>query len=310
MNVLICYFSGTGNTHRVAQRFAECFVAAGHQAEMLRLDETATEKSLPDNLLQKIQQCDLLGIGYPVYAFNAPPILLHFAKKLPKITQKKHTFLFNTSGEPLKLNNISSLKLSGMLRRRRFDVTNEYHYCMPYNILFRHSDEMAHKMWQTACNLIPLDTAQIVNGEKHLLKRVFAGGALAWAMRCEQWGGRLNGRMYRVSKECINCYKCVNDCPTHNITVNKKGKLHFGGKCLMCMRCAHLCPKNAIKIGLFNKWKVNGAYSFDEPTTKSGQRYNKMLTKAYDRYFEEAQRRTSSLRQVGDNPNTKPTAFN
>ena len=211
------------------------------------------------------------------------------------MAQNKHTFIFNTSGEPLKLNNISSLKLRSMLKRRRYNVTNEYHYCMPYNIMFRHSDEMALKMWQTAQALIPLDVREIIDGQKHLPERVRCGHAIAWAMRCEQWGGQLNGRMYRVSKECVHCGKCVNDCPTHNIRITKKGKFKFGGKCLMCMRCAHLCPANAMHIGMFNSWKVNGPYTFSKPKNEEEkQKYNKMLTKAYEQYFAAAEQRINN----------------
>ncbi len=292
MKIVICYFSGTGNTQRVAQQFSESFAQLGNEVQTFSIEGMTLCKSLPDDILKQIADCDLFGIGYPVYAFNAPPIALQFAKRLPRSVSAKRTFVFNTSGEPLKLNNISSLKLRALLKRKRFVVSNEYHYCMPYNIMFRHSDEMAHKMWDTAQKLIPLDSKQIVDGQQHLLKRVFCGHFVAWVMRCEQWGGQLNGRMYKVSKECVHCNMCVNNCPTHNIRVTKKGKFRFGGKCLMCMRCAHLCPKNAMKIGLFNRWKVNGPYTFAQPKTDSEkQRYNKMLTNSYKKYFDEAEQR-------------------
>ena len=64
----------------------------------------------------------------------------------------------------------------------------------------------------------------------------------------------------------------------------------------MCMRCAHLCPNNAIKIGLFNSWKVNGAYLFNKPQNEEEkQEYNKMLTKAYEEYFLEAELRINKI---------------
>ncbi len=298
MKTVICYFSGTGNTRKVAEGFASIFTERGDEVLTVSVDGLTLCKKLPDNLIKQISDCDLFGLGYPIYAFNAPPIVLQFAKRLPRLTKNKRTFIFNSSGEPLKLNNISSLKLCGILKRRRFDVTNEYHYCMPYNIMFRHSDEMACKMWETARRLIPLDAKNMLNGEKHLLKRVRCGALIAWVMRCQQWGGQLNGRMYSVSKDCIRCGKCVNDCPSHNIRITKKGKFKFGGKCLMCMRCAHLCPRNAIRIGLFNGWKVNGPYSFIAPKTEEEkQHYNRLLTKAYEQYFAEAEQRINNEAQ-------------
>ena len=291
MKILICYFSGTGNTKKVADKFVSCFTEQNHEADAVAVESVFEGKKLTDKFLTQVKNADLLGFGYPIHAFNAPAIVLEFAKRLPKLTNKKRAFVFNTSGEPLKLNNISSVKLCKLLKRRNVDVVAEYHYCMPYNIMFRHSDEMAHKMWSVAEQLIPLDVADLLNGKCQRLEKVSCQSGVAWVMRCEHWGGRLNGRQYKVSDECVHCGKCVNICPTHNITV-KNGKFKFGRKCLMCMRCALLCPKNAIKIGWFNKWKVNGPYSFEQPSDHEEQQtYNKMLTKSYAKYFAECEQR-------------------
>lgn len=304
MKIVICYFSGTGNTRKIAECFAEYMREHDNDVRVFSIDGLTLNKKLPDETVEEIKTCDLLGFGYPVYAFNAPPIALTFAKKLPRLAQPKRAFIFNSSGEPLRLNNISSLKLCGILRRRRIEVTNEYHYCMPYNIMFRHSDEMAHKMFETAKRLVPLDAREILEGQKHRLKRIKCGNTIAWVMRCEQWGGQLNGRMYRVSKECVHCGKCVTNCPTHNIRITEKGKFKFGGKCLMCMRCAHLCPQNAIRIGMFNGWKVNGPYTFVAPKTdEKKQHYNRMLTKAYAQYFENAEKRIADADRETTNRN-------
>ena len=282
MKILICYFSGTGNTQKVLDCYADAFTNFyGDEVTLTRME---------DKFEYDLNDFDLVGVGYPVHAFNAPSIALNFCKKLRKLPSKKPAFIVSTSGEPLTLNNISSIKLTSILRRKNLIVNNEYHYCMPYNIIFRHGDEMAYRMWTTAQLLAPLDVKEIKQGVKSRLKRVFMGGFIAWIMRCEHWGGRLNGKQYKVSEQCVSCNKCVKICPTNNITI-KDGKMKFGGNCLMCMRCAHLCPTDAIKIGWFNKWKVNGAYSFKKPKSPDTKHYNKMLTKAYKKYFEQADKR-------------------
>ncbi|MCH5152738.1 MAG: EFR1 family ferrodoxin [Clostridiales bacterium] len=291
MKILICYFSGTGNTRKVAEKYASTFAELGHEAELVSVDGLLDGKTLPEEFLTQIENADLIGFGYPVHAFNAPAVMLKLAKKLPRLTSAKRAFVFNTSGEPLRLNNISSIKFTHMIKRRKYTVFAEYHYCMPYNIIFRHTDEMAYRMWKTAQQLIPLDVKQIVELTPHTLKRVACGAFIAWVMRCEHWGARLNGTQYKIKKQCVHCQKCVNICPTHNIKISKNGTLKFGKNCLMCMRCAQLCPKDAIKTGWFNKWKVNGAYTFEQPTTAQEQKYNKMLTIAYDKYFAECEDR-------------------
>lgn len=290
MKVLICYFSGTGNTLKVANKYASCLTENSHDVVTVAVESLLSDKTLPESFLTQLNDADLVGVGYPVHAFNAPAIMLEFAKRLPKLHDKKRAFVFNTSGEPLKLNNISSVKLRGILKRRNIEAVSEYHYCMPYNIMFRHSDEMAHKMWHTAEQLIPLDVNELLENKPHALEKVTGQNFVAWVMRCEHWGGRLNGKQYKVNGGCVHCGKCVNICPTHNISV-KNGKFKFGKKCLMCMRCALLCPKNAVKIGWFDKWKINGPYTFEEPSEHEEQKYNKMLTNAYAKYFDECEER-------------------
>lgn len=278
MKILICHFSGTGNTQKIAERFAESFrTQHGAEADVVRME---------NGLDTDLSSYDVIGIGYPVHSFNAPSIVLDFCKNLPFLASQKRAFIFNTSGEPLKLNNISSIKTISILKKHNIKVTNEFHYCMPYNIIFRHGNHMAYRMWEVAKQIIPIDASRVIDNKPNALDRVFMGRFVAWIMRIEHWGGRFNGKRYKVNAQCINCNMCVKICPTKNITV-KDGKLKFGNKCLMCMRCAHLCPKNAIDIGWFNKWKVNGKYSFAKPDTPNTERYNKMLTKAYKKYFDD-----------------------
>ncbi len=283
-SVLICFFSGTGNTKKVVEQFSKTFQGQGFEVVLHNIDDGPFDG--------EISKFDLFGIAYPVHAFNAPANVLEFAKtikKLPK-KQKKAYFVVNTSGEPLKLNNISSLKLNSMLRKRGFKLTNEYHYCMPYNIIFRHTDNMAHKMWETAQKVIPLDCKQIVDGEKSRLGYVPCGRFLAWIFRVEHWGGKFNGRRYKVSDKCLKCGLCIKKCPAHNIAI-ENGEFKFGKDCLMCMRCSFNCPANAIKIGLFDKWKVNGAYDFDHFDEKEEQTHQKYCKKSYEKYFERNQKR-------------------
>lgn len=281
MKILICYFSGTGNTKRVVDKFAECLEENENEVTLQRVEHEF-------NL--NIEDFDLIGFGYPVHAFNAPEIILDFVKKLKKLENKKDVFIINTSGEPLKLNNISSIKLTSLLKKKNMIVKYEYHYVMPYNIIFRHTDRMAYRMWETAKKIIPLDVKELLEKKPAKLKKVFMGRFIAYIFRIEHWGGKFNGKHYKALPECINCNCCVNICPTKNITV-KDGELHFGKNCIMCMRCSFLCQKNAIKIGFFNKWKVNGVYNFNNPGDTSEDKHKKYCKKAYERYFKQCDER-------------------
>lgn len=290
--ILICYFSGTGNTKKVVMRAKEEFEKLGNEAVLYSIDEGKFEYDL--------NEFDSLGIAYPIHAFNAPSIVIDFAKKLPKLKlknkkEKKQLFVIKTSGEPLALNNISSYKIKSILKKKGFELTNEYHYCMPYNIIFRHTDNMAYKMWNLIERVLPLDCREIVDGKNVKLKYVPFGHTMAWVFRIEHWGGRVNGRHYKVNDKCVNCQLCVKRCPTQNITIDENGKFHFGKNCLMCMRCSFFCPKDAFKIGWFNKWKVNGAYNFNNPNETEEERHKRYCKNSYKKYFARNEKKIEQL---------------
>lgn len=279
MKTLICYFSGTGNTKKVSEEFARRLGELGVETSLCNIEKQSGRQFDTDGI-------DAIGIAYPIWAFNAPKIVLDFAKALKKRETPMRAFVIKTSGEPVRLSDASSCKLRKILKSRGYTITNEYHYVMPYNIIFRHTDGMAYKMWQTALKTIPIDCREFAGGKEALLKPVLFGGLVTAALRIQQWGGRFNGKRYKVDeKKCIRCNLCVDNCPTKNISV-KDGKFVFGKNCLMCMRCAFECPKAAIKIGLFEKWKVNGRYTFAPPVLpEKPNGHENYCRKAYERYF-------------------------
>ena len=288
MKVLIIYFSGTGNTKKVAEEYRKAFEAQGAEIDL---------KALPLAEGIDYESYDLVGFGYPIHGFNAPANVLRFAKLLPKLQSEKRAFIFKSSGEPVRMSDVSSLKLIKLLKKRGFSVTNEYQYCMPYNIIFRHTDEMAFRMWDTVQKVVPYDCREILSGTPKRVRKLFMGGFFAWILRAEHWGGRLIGRGYKVTKDCIHCGKCAKNCPEQNIRIDEKGKFHFGKECLICMRCSFNCPTDAFKLGLLNSWKVNGAYSFLPPAEDAPQqkdKHAKYCAKAYKRYFAEAERKINA----------------
>ncbi len=235
---------------------------------------------------------ELVGFAYPVHGFNAPYVMYRFVRKLPEETGKNY-FIVKTSGEPVAMNNASAIHLCDKLHAHGFGaLTNEYHYVMPYNMIFRHTDLQAQKMWNTAKALVPMDVAEITFGKHNIPERPPFGRLVSWALRIEHPAMKLNGRCFKVTDKCVKCMQCVNNCPVKNIRYDtEKGKFVFGGDCIMCTRCSFNCPKNAIKIGVLNGWKVNGRYNFANPDTSQTCKKPNYCKKSYKRYFENAQKR-------------------
>lgn len=282
--IKIYFFSGTGNTKKAAELFKNEFEAKGVVTKITEIKKDVCDFDTED--------CDAVGIFYPVHAFNAPYVVLDFARKLQK-THDKPLFIVKTSGEPVRLNNISSLKLISVLKKRGYDFFAEYHYVMPYNMIFRHGDKAAFRMWDTMKKLVPVDASEVLEKTPRKPRKIPFGGVIALLFRIEHPAMRVNGRFFKVDYEkCVGCGKCVRNCPMNNI-VYENGKFRFKGDCACCVACSFNCPENAISIALLNGWKVNGPYNFDNPCGEDDGSHSRYCKKAYDRYFREAEIKTA-----------------
>ena len=288
MNYLGIYYTGTGNSKRVAIKAQSELVKRGHVLELV--DVINSNSGTVD-----ISIYDGLFIFYPIYAFNAPKPIIDYVKRIIKLEKPIPCCIMKQSGEHLFWNNASSLYLTSLLKKRNVFVYNEYHYLMPYCFIFRHSDYMAYHMNEVMEGLVPLDLDLFLDNVHVRLNRFPLDRPFAALLRIQWWGGRFNGRFYKVEKsKCVKCYKCLQDCPAKNISISD-GKIVFGKKCLMCQRCVMYCPTHAIKAGMFNSWRVDQPYTFKQSDNQTTKKPN-FCKKNYQRYFFESEERIKANR--------------
>ena len=284
MKVAIYYFSGTGNTELTVKKWQS--EAKKHQIDidLFNIEKMSGEVDA--------SEYDKIGFGYPIHAFNAPRNVWKFTKTFKKLAEKKPAFAIMVSGEYMNLNHSSYTKLSDVLKKKNIYFESEYHYIMPYNMIFRHTEKRAYQMFKTMNDLVELDVEDyLVNNKPHKLAKHKFMRPFLWLLRIEQLFAPVNGKTYKINKKkCIKCMMCVNNCPTKNIEY-KDGKFKFHGHCLCCTRCSFNCPTNAFSIGLLTSWKVNGKYKFKEPKIEEKDKHPKYCKKSYIRYYKEAEER-------------------
>ena len=133
---------------------------------------------------------------------------------------------------------------------------------MPYNIIFRHSDGMAARMWRTASIRIHSDSDAIVSLRGCRWRIGILARLVSSILRIEQPAMPLIGRGFTVSGKCIGCGECARNCPMGNIAL-ERGRPVFGKSCAGCMGCSFRCPVDAVRIGMLDSWRVNGQYDFE-----------------------------------------------
>jgi NAD-dependent dihydropyrimidine dehydrogenase PreA subunit len=258
--VLLIIWSGTGNTLKVAELIRDRFTVRGWGADIF---ECTTVSSASGNPAAGITAADIVGLGYPVYAFNVPLPFLRYAKTLE--IRDKPVFIFKTSGEPTFPNDGSSHSLIQLLASPPASCTllGDYHFLMPYNIVFRFPDNLIKQMYGAAKRQSGTLVDNVIAGKTSFIGYTVLHRLISWVFRIQRPGARLNGRFYRVRRDrCTLCMRCLRDCPAGNIRM-VKGRFRFGWNCMMCMRCSLYCPADALHIGLLDRWRVNGPFRFE-----------------------------------------------
>ena len=253
--VLLIYYSGTGNTKYVTDHLYQRLLEEDFEVDVYRINPLKMERL-------DLSSYDLIGIGYPIYGFNLPSKVHKFFNK-QRFKKGQQVFVYKDSGETWRENDSSSLVLRKKIKHQKAVFTNEYHFMMPYNIHFRYDENLVKEMLTMDQKLMEILVKEIKDGIPNVKKLKFRDNLINRLFRLTYIGGPINVSFYKVDqKKCIKCGICVKGCQMKNISFNKKGNIKFHHKCLMCCYCTLNCPKDAIRMGLFNSWRVNKPYNF------------------------------------------------
>jgi ferredoxin len=245
MKAFIITFSGTGNTMFAVEAVAESIRNKGWEAEICPLEHINTDPNLT-----AFKEAEIVGIAFPVHAFNPPWLVEKAVRALPKMGSRK-CFIIRTSGSPF-INGGSIERLKKLLKDRNLVPLYETLIPMPSNFFVRYKDSFIKLNAVMARKQADLIAGELVNGENKRIVNGFPVGLISWLLLIERMGARIGGRVWEVEISCILCGKCFQNCPTHNIKLNNE-KFSFGWNCTLCLRCSFGCPVQAFNNKHFGK---------------------------------------------------------
>lgn len=244
--MLMLYFSGTGNSKYIAQRFCEKMNAVCHSIE-----ETVDFSAL-------ITADNTIAFCYPIYGSCVPRIMREFVTQYRALLTDKRLIVFCTQ---MLFSGDGARALTDLLTEDAKErVLYAEHFNMPNNLvnfaLFRIKNGEENKSTlKKADKKIDRVCADLLSG-KRMLRGFSLGSRLLGMTQNKAFPAMEDAYRndVRSDADCISCGLCVKLCPMHNLTLTD-GKVEQRGNCTLCWRCVNACPKQAITVGIHTKPK-------------------------------------------------------
>ncbi|MDF2605953.1 MAG: hypothetical protein K0S34_143 [Bacillales bacterium] len=245
MKISINYFSGTGNTKFVADKFAEVFVEESYTVELFSMEERD---------LSNIN-CDLLILGFPKFYGYVPLFYLDYVKESLNTTKdtKKVIMFCTESGGTLT----SFTELIEILAEKNYTTVWATSIIMPNNYLIKSNYEptptiVTEDRINNIYSVVKSIVNNVNNNKKHIEiadeEKASRARTMAYGLK-EKAGMIASG--YSVDSSCSFCDDCVRACPTSAI-FKVDDKYTFTDSCINCVRCVNICPSNSI---IYNGYK-------------------------------------------------------
>lgn len=245
---MIFYFSGTGNSE-----YAANYIGKVLSEKVISIAEEAlkTEKEY------YLEQNEVIGFIYPIYAWGAPKLVIDFIKEIKlKSYNKNYVFSIATCGANIG-NTMDIIKK--LLKNKELTLNSGFSLIMPNNYIIMgdvDSKEIEDKKLMAA-ELRLKDISKILVERKNNLIDV-EKGTMPWLLSniinplFTKFS--MNTKKFYADSKCIGCRTCENTCPTKNIVVNGKAVI-WGQNCTSCLACINRCPVMAIQYGKSTKKK-------------------------------------------------------
>lgn len=247
---MIYYFSGTGNSYKVARKLSQNLN-----------DEIRPIKDLCTSELSLSQE--IIGLVCPVYGWGLPLYVENLLKELPSsfFHTSAYTFFILTCGDDIgrtdeMIQKIWSDKNGQSPAIFSIRMRNTY-ICLPgFNIDNINVEQEKDAAMQNHLKAI----TQRILQKSRTTKDYITPGNFPWIktyiLRPLFNKFLVNDQYFHVNpKLCIHCGKCQNICPLSNIHMDQNHLPHWNGNCTQCLGCYHVCPQHAINFGKYTESK-------------------------------------------------------
>lgn len=266
------YFSGTGNTWWVSQRLVEALNTYGFDARAYSIEQIT-----PDKAAALIEKADIIGLGFPIYASDAPRIFHDFLTTLPHQAAAKSVLGYITqagwSGDGINFLERPLMK-RGYRLRWAIEINMPNNICLDLFPFPYYSDyaKFETQLEQARCRIENL-AQKVAHNQGWRQNNSLLAAALAWTQRgpfrlAHDWGRKF----WSVDEDiCTSCGLCASQCPVGNIRM-LDGLQVYDHNCVYCMRCFNYCPELAVRYMNSRNRRAHRTPPFKGPVPKFSPR--------------------------------------
>lgn len=241
----IFYFSGTGNTLKIAK---DLCTELG-DAELVKISYDMDFNQ---------QMCNTIGIAYPVYCFGLPNAVKNFINRV-QLSQSCYIFGLASYGALLTS---SGKILERQLINRGYRLSAGFAIHMPGNAQHVYDvvkQEKISSMYAKAQKKIKVIAEVVRKKQDYKVETNLGPIGKILTNKSEGMMSNIHAtcKTFTVEDKCDSCMVCQKVCPVSNIS-NNNGKPQWADKCEGCMACFQWCPKAAIQAN--EKTKARGRY--------------------------------------------------
>lgn len=234
MNSVIYYFSGSGNSYKIAKNLAE------------NLGDVKHIRICSENMhLASGNKYKKVGIVFPVYFFSLPKMVRGFVENL-NIEKDSYIYSVVTCGGFV---GISLVELKKILEKKSYHQLSTFKLLMPdnYQVLYAPSSVERQLRVIGESNIQLEEIVSIIMSEKIynekepniLYKNVGGLGAKIFNPKDKD-------KNFWADDKCNGCEICAKVCPAKDIVIEDH-RPRWLNNCEQCLACMQWCPQQAIQ---------------------------------------------------------------
>ena len=239
MKTTIYYFSGTGNSLKIAKDLCEKL----EDSELIPIAKIWQM----ENIESKSKN---VGFIFPLYWSGLPKIVHNFINKLNLINSNYFFTVVTNAGD---INEHPLQQLNKILEKKSKKLNAGFYIKMPNNYIIGfdiHSERRQKEFFENANKELKI-IAEIVNNQKdNLTQEIFKKDVSRSSKVNKDFQDSVyeSDEAFYVYENCNSCGICEKVCPVNNIIL-KKGIPEWQHKCQQCLACINFCPEKAIQFG-------------------------------------------------------------